>query len=329
MNNIRMYLCCAAAGICAAVLLIQKNTDAKTSPQIQIQSRQSTAYQRSIKPVDFPADIAYFPGNNGKTSVEIYFGIPLNMIYWSQDLLTFNGSVQYSTVITDKNNVRVFSHKNTAVIQLQLIDIEHIYKDVYTVREQTDLIPGQYTAAIEINDPKARTRGTLQQEITVESFTGDSLRISDLLVAYIITIPEPQWRPTRETVRIFHHPAHMFAISSPIFVYFELVNLYVNPETRKSTYKIEYAINPLKKRDIKDINLNTFFKYIDWKPIESEQVWVTLEAESFVNFDKQLLRIENQFAQPGEYLLTVKVTDTFDGTTVQRLIPLWIFERKK
>jgi hypothetical protein len=298
-----------------------------TNPTQQ-RARQAGTTQKQLKPVNFPADIVYFPGTHDNTAVEIYFGIPLGMIFWQPQMFTFSGSVEYSTVVLNKDSVRVFSHADTVALRLQIIDMEHIYNDVYTIREQMELKPGAYMVEIKMADKKAGYYGFLRQGVTVDSFAGESLNISDLIVAYNIAMAEPQWQPTRETVRLYHHPGHMFVKNKPIFVYFELQNLLLNPQTKKTAYKVEYAVNPLKKGTPQNVILNSFMKYTPWENIKSEQVWTTLEGESLQRSDIQLIRIEHPFVEPGEYLLTVKVTDTISGKTVQRSVPIWIFERK-
>jgi len=280
--------------------------------------------------IQFPADAACFEGEENKTSVEIFYGVPLYMVYWTREsIIKYTGEVLHIVSIYDSDGILVDEVQNTKQFLFYFYQIKHIYNDVYTLTQKFELEPGTYNVEILLFDEKTGNNGLLQDTLRVEQFSGNDLRISDFLIAYDISMEDARKRLTRENARLYHHPAHLYLKGRPIYIYFELYNLFVADERGMNNYTIEYAINPLKIEKVKEVTLNRFLKNIPCKAPEKQEILISTEYNHFGRSDYQFFRIDHHLREEGEYLLTVRVTDEVSGMTVEKSTPIWIFEKKK
>ena len=280
--------------------------------------------------IQFPADAACFAGKENKISVEIFYGVPLYMVYWTREsIIKYTGEVLHIVSIYDADGILVDEVQNTKQFLFYFYQIKHIYNDVYTLTQKFELEPGTYNVEILLFDEKTGNNGLLQDTLRVEQFSGNDIRISDFLIAYNISMEDARKRLTRENARLYHHPAHLYLKGRPIYIYFELYNLFVADERGMNNYTIEYAINPLKIEKVKEVTLNRFLKNIPCKVPEKQEILISTEYNHFGRSDYQFFRIDHHLRKEGEYLLTVRVTDEVSGNTAEKSTPLWIFEKKK
>jgi len=280
--------------------------------------------------IQFTADAACFAGEESKTSVEIFYGVPLYMVYWTREsIVKYTGEVKHIVSIYDSDGILVDEVQNTKQFLFYFYQIKHIYNDAYTLTQKFELEPGMYNMEILLFDEKTGNNGLLQDTLRVEKFSVNELRISDFLIAYNISMEDARKRLTRENARLYHHPAHLYLKGRPIYIYFELYNLFVADERGMNDYKIEYAINPLKIEKVKDITLNRILKNMHWKAPEKQEILISAEYNNFGRSDFQFFRIDHHLQEEGQYLLTVQVTDKISGDTVEKSTPLWIFEKQK
>ena len=128
-----------------------------------------------------------------------------------------------------------------------------------------------------------------------------------------------------EKLQLYHHPAHMYIMNRPIYVYFEIYGLFAGNEFGQNYYKLEYALNPLKKETVRFQELNRFFNNVEWEESKGEQLWISSESSSIGRSDYQFIRIDHRLQEQGKYLLTLRVTDKVSGNTAEKSTPIWIF----
>lgn len=290
--------------------------------------------QRRPEIVRFAADALSFAGTDGKTAVEIYYMLPLNMVYWERENLRLSGEIKHTVKIYGDKRPPIAEKSDSQKLRFYMYQYSNILNDAYTLSQKFDLEPGEYTVEIELFDEKSGNRGQIRDRLYVEDFADNELHMSDLLLAYNITMDDPKEIFSRETVNMYHHPAHLYLVNKPIYVYFEIDNLFVNGDTDMNNYTLEYAVYVIKKGKVKagEVPLgrlieNTPKANRDNIKKAKEEMRVSSENNQYGTSDYQFIRIDHHLHEQGEYLLTVRVTDNIRQVSVEKTTPITIFAK--
>lgn len=286
--------------------------------------------QKKIKEISqFPVDVLYYSGENGKTSVEFYYGIPLSMVSWEYDSTEFHSVVLHDIHIYDieRNLVADFEEYKQLTLSHQE-KYRTSSNDHYLLSRRFELEPGMYFVEIKLYNLHIGKNVRMSDYLLVEQFTHNSLQISDFLIAYSIKIDDTNkqlMKKNLEKLQLYHHPAHMYLVNRPIYVYFEIYGLFISNEFGQNNYKIEYALNPLKKERVIFPKLNKFFNNMELEESKDEEIWISSESSSIGRSDYQFIRIDHHLREQGTYLVTVRVTDKVSRITTEKSTPIWIF----
>lgn len=277
----------------------------------------------------FPVDVLYYSGENGKTLVEFYYGIPLSMVSWEYDSTKLHSVVKHDIHIydTERNPVAEFEEYKQLTLSHQE-KYRTSSNDLYLLSRKFELEPGMYFVEIKLYNLHIGKNVRMSDYLLVEQFTNNSLQISDFLIAYSIKTDDKNkelMKKNLEKLQLYHHPAHMYIMNRPIYVYFEIYGLFAGNEFGQNYYKLEYALNPLKKETVRFPELNRFFNNVEWEESKGEQLWISSESSSIGRSDYQFIRIDHRLQEQGKYLLTLRVTDKVSGNTAEKSTPIWIF----
>ena len=104
----------------------------------------------------------------------------------------------------------------------------------FTLERVLELNEGKYNLAVELVDPASGNTGTFRDSLIVKSFTGEELKISDILIADNIRLTQPEELPSRDNLNILANPYRRFEHSQPVYFYFEIYNLFTANEQGQS-----------------------------------------------------------------------------------------------
>ena len=279
----------------------------------------------------FPVDVLCYSGENGKTLVKFYYGVPLAMVSWVYDTTEFRSVVQHTIHISDMKRKTVADFK-----EYKQLTLPHKEKyrtssnDQYLLSRKFELEPGMYSVEVKLYNPHIGKNIRMSDYLLVEKLSQDSLHISDFLIAYSIKTDDTNkqlMKNNLEKLQLYHHPAHMYIMNRPIYVYFEIYGFFAGNEFGQNRYKLEYAIDPLKKERVSFPKLNKFFNNTEWEETKNEELWISSECSSMGRSDYQFIRIDHYLNEQGKYLFTVRVTDEVSGMSVEKSTPIWIFSK--
>ncbi len=102
--------------------------------------------------------------------------------------------------------------------------------------------PGSYVLALRLVDPVSKNEGSFKAPVSVPSFAGDSIRISDIVFADDIGSEDRgQGGFARGTYRIVPRPIRVFGMDERVRIYFEVYNISTDADGR-GRYEVEYTL---------------------------------------------------------------------------------------
>ncbi|MFC1553088.1 tetratricopeptide repeat protein [candidate division KSB1 bacterium] len=267
--------------------------------------------------IDVPFDIATFKGINNKTKVEVYYALPLNKFSYNKVEETLEGSYRYGIFLHNENWERIFTDIQTDNIILEQTEID-TSSDEVTIEQMTYFIDeGKYNFAFEIQDQLSENEGTFRDELTVPEYSSENLEISDFVLALDIERLNFDVNSAKENLGVTPNPTRTFRLDQPLFIYYEIYNLFLNAEPGNSDFSIEYNIRYMQE------DRPWLVDFVRNLVLNSEQDFGVTTSVSNRGRNKdefQFIRIDHNIEKPGQYLLQIKVTDNISKKEVEKTV---------
>ncbi len=109
---------------------------------------------------------------------------------------------------------------------------------------RASLAPGDYFLATQVRDPISRKIQARKTYVTVPSFRGQALALSDLeLAGQIVEVEDhaPAGKFQKGDLHVVPLPSKIFAKSQPVYLYYEVYNL-TRDAFGQTHYRVEYAL---------------------------------------------------------------------------------------
>ncbi|MFC1554268.1 GWxTD domain-containing protein [candidate division KSB1 bacterium] len=274
--------------------------------------------------IDFPYDHATFRGEDGKTQLEVYFGIPINRVMFDSDDEFYTGVCRTG----------VFLHDSGWNLILEDIQEQNLELEVAAVDTSTDAIitggygyqvdPGEYFCSVEMQDLYSDNSGFYKDTLEIEEYGFGDLQISDILLSSNIRMLTQGETVSRSNLEITANPRRFYRIGDPIYIYYEIYNLFLEGTPGNNNFTVEYSIQFAGEE-----------KYTVTEMIKSlfvnEQLYRDVTTE-FTNRgskpgENMFLRIDHDLDKPGPYTMTLKITDNISGSTVEKPVMFRLFEQ--
>ena len=270
-------------------------------------------WDEEVEPMPVPYAVAAFRGEDGRTELDVYYALPVGQISKKMDPSEQRFSIETGialhdmqwNVVAETTEVRRFP--NTS-------DETAAAVDFYRAR----VSPDSYHVALHGLPEGTPLLGGVKFDYQAPDFTEDRLMLSDLLLASLIrpiTNLEKS-RYVRKGFKINSNPFQRYAITQPVFVYFEVYNLTYNTDDQTS-YQIEYILTP----DSAGKNKKLFKR--NKRAILSLKVDRAGDTASPVEYAE----FDVKDVDPGDYLMTVRLTDLVTGQVEEQSIPLQLTEK--
>ncbi|KPK89038.1 hypothetical protein AMJ80_10320 [bacterium SM23_31] len=271
---------------------------------------------------EFPLDVVCFKGNDGKTEVNFFYTVPADKIRWESWFNTFSGKLRHGVFVFDNELYRVQENVNTSYFSVDVQASGDDLSKYYVLSNSVELEPDVYTICVEAMDEKSGNVGIKRMDGEVEKFVQDTLLVSDILVARDAVVTNINEPVSRDNISFAANPFHSFDKKYPISIYYEVYNLFIVDIEQHNHYRMEYMIGPAPEEESIAKRL---IKSLIWRGSQEEGISVSSEYRGVGRTDNQLLTIEHSITKPGEYLLTVRITDLISGMTAERTTPIWIY----
>ena len=275
--------------------------------------------------IDFTYDAATFRGEDGKTRVEIYYGVPINKIRFEREDEYYYGSLNTGVFLHDRNWNQVLADIQDKDLQYEVAEIDTSSDKIVVDQFIYQVKPEIYNFGIEIKDWYSDNVGTFRDTLFVEEYGYDSLQISDVQLAWNITITDTTDLITRHNLEIEPNPRRSYWMNQPIYIYYEIYNLLLNDFPGNTDYTVEYNIEYIGEDKYSIVD------YVRRLIVNEKQdlgVTTIFTSSGREKDESSFLRIDHTLTKEGPYQLTLKVTDNIAKKTVEKSVMLRLFEER-
>ncbi|MDE2997597.1 MAG: tetratricopeptide repeat protein [Gemmatimonadota bacterium] len=228
-------------GQMAYVRLMQRLTELAPSTRVASVSREEPEYYSAsgFEALDFSYDVVTFRGKNGGTEIQVNVGIPVEHV-------ALPGDTDDDVMVNRR--VALMDARYTKVLALQQdleVPVSGRRRDRALLDrvDLLDVLPGDYELALQVQRHNTKRLQAYSQELSVEDYSGDGLKLSDLFVARQVTAAMPGSDPkfVRGKWNITPLPSHVFDAGQHVFVFFEIYNL-AKDEFGATRYEVVYEV---------------------------------------------------------------------------------------
>ena len=263
----------------------------------------------------FYYDLADFRGEDGKTSVEVYYGVPPGKVEIATGQDEFLIQVQSALALANEGHTEIFraaeifSYQNTTGFDRQ--------KGAYIpdmLRVQVP--PGTYELQVQLKDMASRRVGVYKQTLKIQDYGTDQLRLSGILLASSIGESGTNDRFQKGDLWIEPMPSRAYQENQKVYAYFEIYNL-KRDTFGQTRYRIQYRVrhhpgNPVGVKGIVAAGFRNLFKR------RKPQVSVTYEQVGSQPTEREYIELDLSKAETGVNVLEVIITDLVTGNTETR-----------
>ena len=176
-----------------------------------------------------------FRGSPDSSRVEIYLEVPVEEI-----TPTENGWAGERWVVVYDSTWREV-HRSTDRSPLQALP--GFNKEILDVMA-FNLQPGDYFMAVKVRDLKSKRAQVVRENLRVESYGGESLRVSGIEMARRITSATEDGKFVKQGLQVIPMPSLTFKRKKEVFLYFEVYNLMQDARGR-THFRVDYTLRRL------------------------------------------------------------------------------------
>jgi hypothetical protein len=284
--------------------------------KVQIETGVSTdrfSFTDTIRYYESPISVACFRGSKGKTFMDIgYVVSPAEIAKAFPDTArSFDVDVQCSVYTTSWKRI-VTSSKSHAYERTKGIG------DVTIEQMRANVSPDSYLVAWQAKPVRANIVFNKEMHVFAPDFSGSSLNISDIELAYTIDPAKPGGRFNKGSLSVVPNPVGKCPLDHPLYLYFEVYNLSKDANGRTS-YTIEYKLTSVQ---IKRPLLASIFG-----TRKKTSIAVPSERTGKEDWSQEHMALDVSELEAGKYNLQVTMKDHIAGKSVSRSVAVEIYEK--
>ena len=269
--------------------------------------------------IDFYYYTAGFRGEQGKTRLEIYYGLPASemarlQVDETSDLLVLDRGL----ALFNSSWEEVYRMKDQLAFQTpteqQILDGAFIPGEL-----AVELPPGFYHLALQVDDVLSGRSKAYREALTLQDFTkGDTLKISDLEVAFSITDAEEEAPFVKNRLKIIPMSSGSFRKNQHAFVYFEIYDL-KRDEFGQARYRVSYSIRSLDKKSAPAKVLRGFGELFR-SSAQGQEIEVAYDQVGNSSDDVIYVELDLSETEPGRQAVDATVTDLLTDQSASKSI---------
>ena len=269
------------------------------------------SFGKNIKYLQSPISITCYRGTKGKTVMELgYVIVPAEMTEGAVDSArTLNVDALCS--LYDLTWKRTTSYQRSRAYTLRGRGGNAII-EMFRVT----VAPDSYFVAWEARPEGANIVASQKTKALIPDFSGTSLNISDIELAYAIEPAKRKGEFNKGSLSVVPNPLRRSPIDRPLHLYFEAYNLSKDRNGR-TAYTVEYGLS--------SIQVERSFIAKIFGSGKKTSILVPTERIGNGDWSAEHVDLDVSELEPGKYELHVKVTDNLTKTSVSRSLSVEIY----
>lgn len=289
-------------------------------------SREPWVYQADFSqlPIDFFYYPAAFRGAQGKTRLEIYYGLPAS---------------EMARLPTDENSDRILLDRGLAIFDSMWVE-QHRIHDQLTLTMPSkkqildnafipgmmtfEVAPGSNYLALQVRDVVSGKSQVYQQALVIDDFSDrETLLMSDIELAFWIGASDKAGEFVKNGLHVVPMASKAFRVDQTAFVFFEIYNL-KKDKFEQTKYEIEYVFQSQEKGITPVRALRGLGRMLKLKE-KSKEVTVSYEQTGKESDEVAYVELDLQDVEPGAQKVRIEVTDLVADKKVRKEILFEIF----
>ncbi len=275
-----------------------------------------------VKLLEFYYDVVSFRGENERSSLEVYFGIPPEQISLENvDDRVVRMTVERTIVLGDAKGDSIYRKKDELVFEGEVAKNQD--RGLFVELASLDVPPGHYILGVKLADRVSGRWGMYRQEVEIPAFE-DSLAVSEIEMAWNIsdtsdTSETPKTSKfTKGELVVIPSPTRSFDLHRDANLYYEVYNLKLD-EFGQAKYRVTYTIHPNVAESSKAVasvvigGLRQLFA-------GAKKPEFTISYERIVNATEEpvFFALETESLKSGLKMVEVAIDDLNSGQRVSR-----------
>jgi GWxTD domain-containing protein len=298
------------------------------SPSAQFKDAQNGSpdryiYDPSQPPLDFYYYTAQFRSEDGRTDIDVYYGLPIDELVFRQR--------NEGHVATIKSGVSVFD---------TLWNVRGRSEDEITLHRPTNAQPGTGTMQldmrsitiggderilvnVQVEDVASGRLQAYRENIRTSNFSGTNLIMSDIILAgniYPIGPGNARGNFVKNDLQILPIVSRSFEKGDAMHIYFEVYNLTRGPDYGETEYEVEHAI---RNGEVGNTILGSVGRILVG---QSSSVGIGQIVGGTRTAEYQNFKIDTSSLIAGKYDLVVTIRDLKSGQTTSSIRSFSIVE---
>ncbi len=261
-------------------------------------------------PFDFYYTLADFKGPDGKSALEIYYGIPCASTNYLPEHNVTQVAVRRQLALLSPNSERVY--RKTAEMFYKRPGDRTGSDVVLPDMVRLEVPPGVYRLEVKARDRMTGRLGIYRQQVVVESYHREGLRVSDLELAFSVSEADADpGKFGKNGLNVIPMPSRTFGTGQNVFVYYEIYNL-KRDEFGQTQYRVEYTMGP-KAGGV----LSRLAQTLTGRS-KKQGVAIGYEQLGVQESEVAYTELELGEARSGRHYLIVRVTDLNSGNSFEK-----------
>ncbi len=268
-----------------------------------------------VKLLEFYYDAVSFRGENERSSLEVYFGIPPEQISLENvDEQVVRMTIERTIVLADVKGDSIYRKTDELVFEGE------VAKDqgggLFVELASLNIPPGHYTLGVKLADRVSGRWGMYRQQVEIPTFE-DSLAVSEIEMAYNISEISQTSKFTKGELVVIPSPTRSFNLHKDANLYYEVYNLKLN-EFGQAKYRVTYTIHPnvAGSTTVASVVIGGLRRLF----AGAKKPEFTISYERIVNamYEPVFFALETESLKPGLKMVEVAIDDLNSGQRVRR-----------
>lgn len=262
-------------------------------------------WEKKIAPLDMPGYAATFRGEQAKTILEVYYGLPIHEIMDKTPAGIAEIRIEKGMALHDMAWNAVDQQTREVVIPRgnRTLNKDELFLDVLRTAAPAD----SYHVAIHTRPQNADLSGDKHFAVQLPDYSARRLALSDIVLAFTIAPETKEGKFVKHGLQIVPNPTRVFSSAKPVAVYFEIYHLQPD-EDGETRFSVEYTLSRIIAPKILGLLGGE----------KKTSITVRADRQGNAAFAPEFIALDVSNLEAGDYTLIVSIRDEQSGAEAMK-----------